>query len=176
MALSTDLVVPRQRNSREPYLRAAGIKSLLEDGLEDALSMLRADLGNVQIIDPVSGELRIAVQAGFSDEFVEYFGSVDNDGACCSRAAQQVAQTVIPDVTSDPAFAPHRAIAASSGFRAVQSTPLVDSHGHLVGMLSTHYPRPHRPSGHDLELIRRYGELLGQAIEATLEDDAEAAS
>ena len=27
MALSTDLVVPRQRNSREPYLRAAGIKT-----------------------------------------------------------------------------------------------------------------------------------------------------
>src|SRR5215469_12703707 len=176
MAISTDLAVPRQRTSCERYLQATGIQSLLEHGLEDALSMLRADLGNVQIIDPVSGELTMAVQAGFSDEFVAYFGNVDNEGSACGRAAQQLAQTVIPDVTSDLGFAPHRAIAAASGFRAVQSTPLVDSHGHLVGVLSTHYPRPYRPSGHDLRLIRRYGELLGEAIEATLEDATEAAS
>ena len=176
MAISTDLAVPRQRTSCERYLQATGIQSLLEHGLEDALSMLRADLGNVQIIDPVSGELTMAVQAGFSDEFVAYFGNVDNEGSACGRAAQQLAQTVITDVNSDPGFAPHRAIAAASGFRAVQSTPLVDSHGHLIGVLSTHYPGPYRPSRHDLRLIRRYGELLGEAIEVTLEDCAEAVS
>jgi GAF domain-containing protein len=176
MAISTDFAVPRLRNSCERYLQATGIQSLLEIGLEDALSMLHADLGNVQIIDPVSGDLTIAVQAGFSDEFVEYFGSVDGEGSACGRAAHQVAQTVIPDVTSDPGFAPHRAIAAASGFQAVQSTPLVDSQGQLVGVLSTHYPYPYRPSGHDLRLMRRYGELLGEAIEATLENGAEAAS
>jgi GAF domain-containing protein len=176
MATSTHLDVPRPQSSCDRYLQATGIQSLLENGLEDALSMLRADLGNVQIIDPVSGELTIAVQAGFSDEFVEYFSSVDYQGSACGRAAQQLAQTVITDVTSDPGFAPHRAIAAASGFRAVQSTPLVDSHGHLVGVLSTHYPRPYRPSGHDLRLMRRYGELLGEAIEVTLEDATEAVS
>jgi GAF domain-containing protein len=77
-------------------------------------------------------------------------------------------------VTSDPDFAPHREIAAASGFQAVQSTPLLDSHGHVAGVLSTHYPLPHRPTDRDLALMRRHGELLGAAIETTLESDAAA--
>jgi hypothetical protein len=32
---------------------------------------------------------------------------------------------VIPDVATDPAFAPHCAIAQAAGFGAVQSTPMV---------------------------------------------------
>jgi GAF domain-containing protein len=132
------------------------------------------DRGNVQIVDPATGSLLIAVQAGFSDEFVEYFASVDDSGSACGRAAHQVAQTVTADVTSDPDFAPHREIAAASGFQAVQSTPLLDSHSHVVGEVSTHYPRAHRPADSDLALMRRHGELLGAAIEATLEAAAAA--
>jgi GAF domain-containing protein len=50
-------------------------------------------------------------------------------------------QTVIVDVQRDPMFAPHREIAAGSRFRAVQSTPLVDHNGRLLGVISTHYRR-----------------------------------
>jgi len=149
---------------------------VLEEGLEDAISMLRADRGNVQIVDPVSGSLRIAAQAGFSDEFLEYFAIVDDEGSACGRAARELAQTVIADVNTDPRFAPHREIAAASGFRAVQSTPLVDLRGQLIGVLSTHHARPYLPPDRDLDLMRRFGELIGQAIEAALEADGHAAS
>lgn len=144
---------------------------MLGDGLEDALSLLRADRGNVQIVDPVSGSLRIVVQAGFSDEFLEYFAVVDDNGSACGRAARRLTQIVIADVDTDPGFAPHREIAAASGFRAVLSTPLVDLRGRLVGVLSTHYPTPYRPPVRDLELMKRFGQLIGQAIEASLEAD-----
>jgi GAF domain-containing protein len=154
----------------------ADARAVLAEGLEDALSMLRADRGNIQIADPASGSLRIAAQAGFSDEFLEYFAVVNDDAAACGRAARRLEQTVIADVNTDPRFAPHRAIAAASRFRAVQSTPLVDLHGHLVGVLSTHYPCPYRPPDADLELMKRFGELIGQAIEACLEADGQPAS
>jgi GAF domain-containing protein len=151
--------------------------AVIDEGLEDALSLLRADRGNVQIVDPTSGSLRIAAEAGFSDEFLEYFAVVnDDDGSACAIAAQQHAQTVIPDVNADPRYAAHREIAAASGYRAVQSTPLVDARGHLLGMLSTHYPRPYRPPEKDLEVMRRLGVLMGQAIEACLEADGQEAS
>jgi GAF domain-containing protein len=159
----------------EPLHLLADARAVLDEGLEDALSLLRADRGNVQIVDPVSGCLRIAAQAGFSDEFLEYFAVVKDDGSACWRAAQQLAQTVIADVNTDPGFAPHREIAAASGFRAVHSTPLVDLGGHLVGVLSTHYPLPYRPPDGDLALMRRLGELIGQAVEASLEADGQAA-
>jgi len=158
-----------------PLQLLADARAVLDEGLDDALSLLRADRGNVQIVDPVSGCLRIAAQAGFSHEFLEYFAIVKDDGSACGRAAQLLTQTVIADVNTDPGFAPHREIAAASGFRAVHSTPLVDLGGHLVGVLSTHYPLPYRPPERDLELMRRFGELIGQAIEASLEADGEAA-
>jgi GAF domain-containing protein len=53
----------------------------------------------------------------------------------------------------------------------VQSTPLVDMCGQLVGVLSTHYPRPYRPPAEDLALMKRFGELIGQAFEACLGAD-----
>jgi GAF domain-containing protein len=154
----------------------AEAQAMLRECLQDALSMLRADRGNVQLIDPDSGCLRIAAQAGFSEEFLEYFAVVDDDASACGRAAAHLAQTVIADVNTDSRFAPHRGIAAASGFRAVQSTPLVDLRGHLVGVLSTHYPHPYCPPDRDLELMTRFGALIGQAVEATLEADGRAAS
>ncbi|HUB38924.1 MAG TPA: GAF domain-containing protein [Streptosporangiaceae bacterium] len=154
----------------------ADAQAVLQEGLEDALSLLRADRGNVQIVDPLSGSLRIAAQAGFSDEFLEYFAVVtDEDGSACGIAARKHAQTVIADVNTDARYAPHRDIAAASGYRAVQSTPLLDLRGHLVGMLSTHYPSPYRPPDADLELMKRFGKLIGQAVEACLEADSRAA-
>jgi GAF domain-containing protein len=160
----------------EPRQLIADANAVLCEGLEDALSMLQSDRGNVQIVDPVSGSLTIAAQAGFSDEFLEYFAIVDDDGSACGRAARELSQVVIADVNTDARYAPHRAIAAASGYRAVQSTPLVDGHGHLVGMLSTHYPRPYCPPASDLDLMKRFGELIGQALEACLEADGQAAS
>jgi len=140
------------------------LKSVLDQALETAMSLLRADRGNVQIADPATGALRIAAQAGFSAEFLEYFAVVDDEASACGRAATNLAQIVIPDVTTEPGFAAHRDIAAASGFRAVQSTPLIDSAGVLRGVLSTHYREPYQPPAHDLEVMRRLGLLVGHVI------------
>jgi len=144
--------------------------SVLEDGLEDALSLMHADRGNIQIADPFTGSLVLVMQTGFSDEFLEYFAVVDDDGSACGRTASQHAQTVIGDVNTDAGFAPHREIAAASRFRAVHSTPLVDPSGQLIGVLSTHYPRPYLPPARDLGLMRRLGGLIGEAFETSVSD------
>jgi hypothetical protein len=141
------------------------LDSLLPAVLAGALSLMKADLGNIQLVDPATGALRIVTQAGFGPEFLEHFAVVgDGDGSACARAATQCAQTVVTDVRSDPDFAPHRDIAAASGFRGVQSTPLVDHAGHLIGMVSTHFRRPHRPSDRALRNMELYGDLAGEAV------------
>jgi GAF domain-containing protein len=161
-------------DSRGQHLPPVGF-SVLEEGLKDALSLLHADRGNVQIVDPVTGSLVLVLQTGFSEEFLEYFAVVDDNGSACGRTASQHAQVVIGDVNTDPGFAPHREIAAASGFQAVQSTPLVDLTGQLVGVLSTHYPRRYVPPAQELGLMRRLGELIGQAFETSLDADGAAA-
>jgi hypothetical protein len=138
--------------------------SLLAKALERALDLAGADRGNIQVLDPATGSLRIAAQHGFGADFLHHFAVVDDDRSACGRAARQCAQTVIVDVNADASFAPHRDVAASSAFRAVQSTPLIDRTGRLLGVFSTHYPRPHSPSGRDLEVLKRYGYLVGQIM------------
>jgi GAF domain-containing protein len=118
--------------------------------------------------DPETGSLTIAAQYGFGAEFLDYFAVVDDAGTACGRAAANRAQIVIADVGADPCFEPHRDMAAASGFRAVQSTPLLDLAGRLVGVISTHYPRPYQPSGRDLMILKRYGELVGETMATRL--------
>src|SRR5215831_992066 len=147
---------------------APTLGALLNEVLEFALTLLHAERGNVQLADPATGVLRIATQCGFSPEFVEYFAAVTDDRSACGRAAQQQAQMVITDVTTAPGFAPHREIALASGFRAVQSTPLLNGAGHLVGVLSTHYPRPTTPPRRDLQIVSRFGALVGDSLSTLL--------
>jgi len=150
-------------------LRAAPtLGALLDEVLEFALTLLHAERGNVQLADPATGALRIAAQRGFGAEFMAYFAAVTDDRSACGRAAQHHAQVVIADVITDPGFAPHRDIALASGFRAVQSTPLVDRAGHLVGMLSTHYARPTTPPRRDLQIVSHFGAMAGESLSAML--------
>jgi hypothetical protein len=135
--------------------------TLLDEILAFGLELLQADRGNVQVVDPATGALRIAAQRGFGPEFLDYFAVVADDGSACGRAAWRAAQVVIADVTADPGFAPHRDIASASGFRAVQSTPLIDRSGRLVGMVSTHYPGPVSLPGRELQIMARFGALIG---------------
>jgi GAF domain-containing protein len=148
-------------------LRQIGRLEILTDlALEKMLSLARANRGNIQLADPASGALRIIAHHGFDEEFLDYFAVVTDSLSACGRAAARNAQVVISDVITDRRFEPHRRIAAASAFRAVQSTPLVDKKGQLVGVVSTHYPDPYAPSARDLRIIRRYADLLGQLLSA----------
>src|SRR5215469_1880667 len=156
--------------ARQLYVTAGRLRQisqlemLADLALEKMLSLARADRGNVQLADPVTGALRITAHHGFDAEFLDHFAVVDDDMSACGRAAARNAQVVISDVITDKRFGPHRRIAAASGFRAVQSTPLVDINGKLVGVASTHYPDPHAPSARDLRIMKRYADLVGQVL------------
>ena len=136
---------------------------MLNQALRSAITMMEADFGNIQLRDLRTGALKIVAQSGFHADFLEYFAVVDDDGSACGRAAKKRAQTVVADVCTDAAFAPHREIATASSFRAVQSTPLVDRSGRLLGMVSTHYRRPWRPPAPALRVMEWYADRVAQA-------------
>jgi hypothetical protein len=163
-----DLDEPRA--ARRLYGAAKELRGLSRPGLlfdkvlEGALSLGGADRGNFQLVNPATGSLAIVAEHGFGAEFLEYFAVVADDNSACGRAARRHTQTVITDVTTDRGFEPHRDIAAASGFRAVQSTPVIDRAGRLMGVVSTHYRRPYYPSARDRQTMEHYGELVGRAM------------
>jgi GAF domain-containing protein len=152
----------RFRHASQPHQR-------LDEALEGAVALLHADFGTIQLRSPRDGVLRIAVQHGFAHALLEGFTAVAGDESAGGRAAAEHTQVVLEDVVRDPAFGPRRAIAAAAGFRAVQSTPLIDRGGRLHGVLSTHWRRPHRPAEHELRLMLTYGRLLADALAGAID-------
>lgn len=66
-------LVARQLYSATARLRHVhGLEPLAGQMLEKALSLARADRGNLQLADPASGALRIIAQRGFNAEFLDY--------------------------------------------------------------------------------------------------------
>ena len=77
------------------------------------------------------------------------------------------------DVTSSPIFVGTPALAAmlEAEARAVQSTPLVSRSGKLLGMFSTHYRTPRRPTERDLRLLDVLARQAADLIERKRSED-----
>jgi PAS domain S-box-containing protein len=138
----------------------------LQEVLDATISLQRADFGNIQIYNTESETLEIVAQRGFEQDFLQYFRNVRDTGAACGRAMKLRSRVIIEDVETDLEFAPHRHIAASVGFRAVQSTPFFSRSGEFLGVVSTHFRQPHRPSSGELRFTDLYArhaaEIIGQ--------------
>jgi len=66
---------------------------------------------------------------------------------------------------TDPVFAPHLPVVTVAGYRAVQSTPLISRAGEMLGIISTHFRQPHRPSDRELRFVDLYAHQAAEMIE-----------
>jgi hypothetical protein len=121
--------------------------SIMAAVLEAAIMLSRADLGNVQLCESAGGPLRIAAQYGFESEFLSFFDVVDDRRSACGLALAQHRTVQVDDVAASHVFdgGSARDVVLGAGVRAVQSIPLIDRQRGLLGVLSVHYGRPHRP-------------------------------
>src|SRR5262249_53259581 len=144
-------------------------RALLAEVLDAAITLTKADMGNIQLVDPVSGALVIEAQSGFDPFFLRYFASVRGGATACGAALQQRAGGMVEEAAGSHIFAGTRGreIGLAAGAAAVQSTPLIASSGRFFGVLSTHYRRPQRPDEDYLPLLdavaRQTADVLEQA-------------
>ena len=152
-----------------------GVRSVLECALTGALELTGAPLGYVQLMDWDKGLLTIAAQRGFNDESLGFFRHVRPEQGCsCARTLTERGAVVVEDVDRDKDFAPYRALAEQAGFRALQSTPILSSGGAFLGVLSTHFPHPHKPSREVMLKLEALAQLTAEALcrELAYEDGA----
>jgi PAS domain S-box-containing protein len=145
----------------------------LEAILEGAIETVGATLGNVQLLDRDRQVLTIAVHKGFKQQFLDHFREVSAaDTSVCGRALNRAERIIVGDVEHDEGSAAMREIARSAGFRAVQSTPLIGRGGQPLGVLSTHFDKPHVPSDAELRLLDLYARQAADFIERCHIDEA----
>jgi PAS domain S-box-containing protein len=136
--------------------RADNIEALNERILEAALSVTRADFASLQMYDGERGELSLLSHIGFGAKTAEHWRWTKfDDSSAWARAMANENRIVIRDVETCDFLAGTDDLDAYrlSGIRAVQSTRLVSRSGRLVGILSTHWGKPHNPSERELRLL-----------------------
>jgi signal transduction histidine kinase/CheY-like chemotaxis protein len=147
-------------------LHTPDLSSALEEILRASIALLGADMGNIQLYDPVDKVLKIAAQQGFDTDFLDRFCIVSMDSeTICGRALRSAQRIIIEDVRADAGYAAHLDAADKAGYRAVQSTPLLSRDGTPLGMLSTHFRFPRRPDEHQLRILDLYARHASDFIE-----------
>jgi PAS domain S-box-containing protein len=150
-------------------VREGDTTSLLEEIVDAAIAITAADMGNIQLFDRQRESLRLVASRGFERPFLEFFDEVKGAASACGAAMPQGERVVIGDVTASPTFTGTEALQVllDARVRAMQSTPLRDRAGTLVGMLSTHYHVPRRPGKRDLHVLDLLARQAADWIERT---------
>src|SRR5262249_43521984 len=157
----------------------ARVEDCLQQILDAAISLARADKGTVQLFDFTAHAFRFAAQRGFQAPFLKYFEKVREDTPTASSAAlKSGAQVIVEDVMTDKIFAGHPSeqVLLDEGVRSVIATPLKNSEGSILGTIATHFRQPHRPAERDLHFVsllaRQSADYLqrkrSEALEKTL--------
>ena len=148
-------------------------ETALHDVLVVAMEITRATQGQVYVLDKAGDQLSLVSHLGFDRQPLEKLAALMNDErAEYAHAVRGSERVIVEDVRAEPQFAELRAIAESSGFRAVQATPLVSRDGTALGVLSTHYMDPHRPSERDLRLLDLCARQAADFLERLRTDEA----
>jgi len=137
-----------------------------------AVAIMRSDYASMQTFDPERGKLRLLAHRGFNAEAAQFFEWVHTDShSTCGSALCTGGRVIIPDVERSEFMAGSEdlRVTLNAGIHAVQSTPLISRGGRLVGMISTHWNRPHSPSERELRnfdlLARQAADILEQRQE-----------
>lgn len=150
------------------------LEDMLREAVDIAIEVAAADFGNIQLVAPESGKLRIVAQHGLPPWWVEYWQTAASEQGSCGAALSRGERVVVDDVERSPVFdfATSLEVQRRAGIRSVQSTPMVAVDGRLLGMISTHGRHPGRPSEQALALINVLARRLSVIVERTRADAA----
>ena len=144
-------------------LRCSGLDTALDEVLEATISITRADMGVVHILD-AEGRLQVVAQRGFAAQLVSELGTVRNGEAVAQALASGV-RVVVEDVFADASYAANRELADAAGYHGLQATPLLSRAREALGILATYHRKPYRPSERDLRMLDLYARQAADFIE-----------
>lgn len=132
------------------------LPAALRDVLAVACEFTATDRGCVQLLSPDGQRLEMAVWQGYADDspFISFFRYEGLETGCeVTRVQRQ--RLIIEDTVGFEGLEGTEAGAATAadGIRAAQSTPMTSRSNETIGVISTQFRQPHRPSDHALRLL-----------------------
>ncbi|HKE83157.1 MAG TPA: ATP-binding protein [Vicinamibacterales bacterium] len=159
-------------------LEGRGTTLLYETLVDAAKSITHSAFASMQMVcrdHGRQGELRLIASRGFGEQTRRHWEWVRaSDNTACAQALRTGERVIVDDVTRCEFMAGtiDQARLLEAGIRAVQTTPLVSREGTILGMISTQWASPHRPSERDLRLLDILARQAADLIERTQAEDA----
>jgi PAS domain S-box-containing protein len=157
------------------------LSSIFYELVDGLMELQGADFGDLQLLNKTTARLEIVAHRNLGFEFLDHLrGVAADENSAYAAALKNGTRIIVEDVDTDPSFAAHRGLAASTGFRALQSTPLFErGSGGPVGVISTRFREPHRFCERELRLTDFYAMQAADVIawkltEQRLHDSEEA--
>ncbi|WP_333572860.1 PAS domain S-box protein [Sphingomonas sp.] len=148
-------------------IRDESPQSVYDAILTAATDLMGSECASIQMLN-ASGYLDLLAHRGYDSRSAEYWQTVHaTSGSTCGIALATGQRVIVPDV-EDSGLAEESGDLKSyrwTGMRAVQTTPLLSRSGKPLGMLSTHWKRPHTPSERDLKLFDVLARQAADGIE-----------
>ena len=136
--------------------------------VDAAVDLMRSDYASMQMLFPergTGGELLLLAFRGFNPHAAEFWQWVRADSRSTCGVALRANQRVVAADIANCGFmadSEDRQVYLDTGIRACQTTPLIARAGKVVGMISTHWRKPHQPSDED---FRQFDTLARQAAD-----------
>ena len=150
-------------------------ESLYAQILDAAIELMASDAASVQMLAPDQTSLRLLAWRNFHPDSAAFWQRVEvGAGSTCSKALRDNERVVVADIEACEFMAgtPDQLEYRRSGIRAIQSTPLRSRAGRPLGMLSTHWRMPHRPTEEDFRFFDVLARQAADLIERTLAEEA----
>ncbi len=156
------------------FVREGNLEEIFGKVTEAALSMTGAEMGNIRLVDPKTGYLKIVCQKGFDPSLPEFCENTGDENCLCNVALKRNEQIIIEDISQSPLIRDKRGLEEhiASGVKAVQSTPLRNRNGELLGILSTFFRTTCRPDDRVLTLIDLLASQTADIIERAEKEGA----
>ena len=133
---------------------------LLSDVLNAIAGLQKTDLAMLLLLtEPDGKNLRVETYAGFTREQVKLFGDLSSSFFSTQR------RVLIEDIEAPGTYFPFVDAAAQVGFRAVYSTPIINSVGEPLGVVATFFRKPHAPTDRQSRLVQLYVRQAANALD-----------
>jgi PAS domain S-box-containing protein len=129
------------------------LKVILDETLRTVVAIENTDMGMIFLADPETGLLKLSTSLGFDPDFMSLVQRVPSGVGAVGVCYAEKRRVIVEDTETDPIYNDYRDATRLAGFRAVQCTPLITRTGRLVGVLSTHFRSPRKPSDRAMHLV-----------------------
>lgn len=148
------------------------IQTLYEEIMDAAIKIMDSEYASMQMLhtDKIKGDkLQLLAFRGFNLKAAKFWEWVyaEDAGSTCGEALRTGQRVIVPNVDQCDFMegTEDLGIYLQTGIHAVQTTPLYSRNGKMIGTISTHWSKLHKPSERDLRLLDLLARQAADIIE-----------